>query len=160
MIKKAFLFLIFSIILSACGGEPVNTVEPVPLGTPIGQADSACSIPASWRVEFKRTGGIAGFNQSLTLQSDGSLKIQSENPAANLQKSISKSQINNITNLLAQGCPFKMEANDAGCADCFIYNLSVQMNGHTYTMLATDVTLTDQLRPLIDELNNLLQETK
>jgi hypothetical protein len=160
MIKKAILFLVFSIVLSACGGEPVSTVEPAPLGTPTGLSASACSIPASWTVQFKRTGGIAGFNQSMTLQSDGSLKIQSENPPANVQKSISKSQIDNITNLLAQGCPFKMEPNDAGCADCFIYNLSVQMNGQTYTMLATDVTLTDQLRPLIDELSNLMQETK
>ena len=146
MIKKVVLFLIFSIVLSACAGEPVSTIEPAPLGTPASPSDSACSVPASWMIQFKRTGGIAGFNQSLT--------------PANVQKSISKSQIDNITNLLAQGCPFEMEPNDAGCADCFVYNLKVQMNGQSYVMLATDVTLTDQLHPLIDELSNLLQETK
>jgi hypothetical protein len=160
MIKKAILFLIFCIILSACAGEPVSTIEPAPLGTPPDSSSSACSVPASWTIQFKRTGGIAGFNQSLTLQSDGNLKIQSENPPANVEKSISKEQIDNITNLLAQGCPFKMEPNDTGCADCFIYNLNIQMNSQTYTMLASDVTLTNQLHPLIDELNNLLQETK
>ena len=97
MIKKVVLFLIFSIVLSACAGEPVSTIEPAPLGTPASPSDSACSVPASWMIQFKRTGGIAGFNQSLTLQSDGSLRVQNENPPANVQKSISKSQIDTKT---------------------------------------------------------------
>ena len=95
----------------------------------------------------------------MTLQSDGSLKIESEKPPANEQKSISKEQVSQMTNLLAQACPFEMKPNDLGCADCFIYKLSVQMNGQTYNMLATDVTLTDQVYPLINTLNQLLQDT-
>jgi len=134
-------------------------MEPEPLGTPTNSSATACSVPANWTIQFTRSGGFAGFNQSLTLQSDGSLKIQSENPAANVQKTVSNDQVSEMANLLAQACPFKMQPNDAGCADCFIYNLSVQMNGQTYVMLATDVTLTDKLHPLIDVLSQLLQDT-
>ena len=134
-------------------------MEPEPLGTPTGSSTSACSTPANWTIQFNRSGGIAGFNQSLSLQSDGSLKIESEKPPANVQKSISKEQISEITNLLVQACPFEMQPNDLGCADCFIYKLSVQMNGRTYDMLATDVTLTDEAYPLINLLSQVVQDT-
>jgi hypothetical protein len=159
MTKVIPILLIFSIAMSACAGNSVGTMEPEPLGTPMGSSDTDCSAPANWTIQYNRSGGFAGFKQSLTLQSDGSLAIQSENPPANIQKSISKDQVNEITNLLAQACPFKMQPNDAGCADCFIYNLRVQMNGQTYGMLATDVTLTDEVYPLIDALSQLLHDT-
>ena len=152
------LFIIFSVALSACAGASGSTMEPKSLGTPTNSSTSACSIPTNWTIQFNRSGGIAGFKQSLTLQSDGSLKIESENPSKNVQKSISESQISEITNLLAQACPFNMQPNDVGCADCFLYNLRVQMNGQTYNMLATDVTLTDEVYPLINMLSQFLQD--
>jgi len=159
MTKVIPLLLIFGIALSACAGASVSTVEPGPLGTPTNSSAVACSTPANWTIQFNRSGGFAGFKQSLTVHSDGSLTIQSENPPANVQKSISKEQVSEITNLLAQACPFKMQPNDVGCADCFIYNLNIQMNGQSYGMLATDVTLTDEVYPLIDMLSQLLQDT-
>ena len=159
MTKVISLFLIFSFALSACASISGGTTELEPLGTPANSSNSACNTPTNWTIQFNRTGGIAGFNQSLTVQSDGSLKIDSEKPPANEQKSISEKQVEEITTLLAQACPFNMQPNDVGCADCFIYNLSVQMNGQTYGMLATDVTLTDEVHPLIDTLNQLLQDT-
>lgn len=157
--KIKILLLLISVTLSACGGAPVNTVEPLPLGTPLSETAQACSMPAAWTIQYGRSGGIAGFNQSLTMHSDGSLTIQSENPPADTQKSISQDQVNAITNLLVQACPFNMVPNDAGCADCFIYKLNVQMDGQSYVMLATDVTLTEEVRPLIDMLSQLLQDT-
>jgi hypothetical protein len=150
--------LVLSLVLSACGGAPVGTLEPLPLGTPALTSASGCNTPANWTIQFNRSGGIAGFKQSLTLRSDGSLTIQSESPPANVQKSISTNQVSNITNLLAQACPFEMAPNEAGCADCFIYNLNIQMDGQTYVMLGTDVTLTEEARPLIDALSQLFQD--
>jgi hypothetical protein len=159
MTKVISLLVIFSFALSACAGASVSTAQPEPLGTPAASSTAACSQPANWMIQFNRSGGFAGVNQTMTLQSDGSLKIESEKPLANVQKSISKEQVSQITNLLAQACPFEMHPNDLGCADCFIYKLNVQMNGQTYNILATDVTLTDQMYPLINTLNQLLQDT-
>ena len=158
MTKVISLLVIFSFALSACA-EASGTTQPGPLGTPIASSTAACSLPANWTIQFNRSGGIAGFNQTMTLQSDGSMKIESEKPPANVRKAISKEQVGQIANLLAQACPFEMKPNDLGCADCFIYKLSVQMNGQTYNMLATDVTLTDQVYPLINTLNQFLQDT-
>lgn len=159
MTKVISLLLIFGIALSACAGTFASTMEPEPLGTPTNSSTTACGVPANWTIQYNRSGGFGGFNQSLTLQSDGSLTIQSEYPPANVQKSISIEQANEISNLIAQACPFKMEPNDMGCNDCFIYNLNIQMNGQTYVILATDVTLADEVYPLIDVLSQLLQDT-
>jgi len=159
MRKLIPLLLVFSVALYACGGVPVSTLEPSPLGTPVSTSSSACDATADWTVQFSRSGGIAGFDQSLILQSNGNLTIQSKSPPADVQKSLSTNQLNEITNMLARACPFKMVPNQAGCADCFIYHLDVQMGGQSYVMLATDVTLTEEVRPLIDALGQLLQES-
>jgi hypothetical protein len=157
---KIIPILLLSIAFSACVGSPVSTQVPEPLGTPISQLDTGCSIPTQWNIQFNRSGGFAGFNESLTLDSGGNLRVQSERPAVNVQETISGDQVNAISGLLAQACPFEMKPNDAGCADCFLYKLDVQMDGQAFVMLATDVTLTEELHPLIGVLSEFLQDTE
>ncbi len=150
--------LFVGIILTACGGAPANTVEPSPLGTPISGLDSACDVPAQWSIQFSRSGGFAGVDKSLALDSGGNLTVQSERPAVNVRKTISGDQVNTISGLLAGACPFEMKPNEMGCSDCFLYTLNVQMDGQTYRMLATDVTLTEDVHPLITALSQILQD--
>ena len=157
---KIIPILLISITLSACAGSSVSTPVPEPLGTPTSPPDTTCSTPANWKIRYNRSGGIAGFNETLTLDSGGNLTVQSERPPVDVQKKISKNQVGVIGGLLAQACPFEMKPNDAGCADCFLYNLNVQMDGQTYVMLATDVTLTEDLHPLIGTLSQLLRDTE
>jgi len=158
--SKITPILIIGIILSACAGVPANTPLPEPLGTPTRSPNTACSPPSNWKIQFNRSGGFAGFDESLTLDSGGNLRVQSERPAVDVQKTISKDQVNAIAGLLFQACPFEMNPNDAGCADCFLYKLDVQMDDRTYVMLATDITLTEDLQPLIGSLSQLLQDAE
>ena len=158
--KKIIILLLFMITLSACAGAAGNTQVPEQLGTPTSNRQSGCSIPSQWVIQFSRSGGFAGFEESLTLDSGGRLAVQSERPAADVRKTLSKDQVAAVSGLLAEACPFEMKPNDAGCADCYLYKLDIQMDGQTYVMLATDVTLTDELQPLISELSGLLQDTK
>lgn len=156
--KKIIPLLLLCITLSACAGVSGGSYTPVPLGTSTSHPQSGCSIPAQWAVEFTRSGGIAGFSESLTLDNGGRLTVQSERPVAAFQETLSKDQVDTVAGLLARACPFEMKPNDAGCADCYLYKLVVQMDGRSYVLLATDVTLTEELHPLIDELSVLLQE--
>ena len=158
MTKVIPLLLLFCTALTACAGAPAGTRVPESLGTPTGQLHTACSVPVQWTIHFERSGGFAGFDESLNLDSSGNLTVQSERPPVDVKKTISNDQVNAIAGLLAEACPFEMKPNDAGCADCFLYKLDVQMDGQTYVMLATDVTLTEDLHPLIDVLNGLLQD--
>jgi len=114
---------------------------------------------SDWTIQYKRTGGIGGFDQSLTLESDGSLTVQSEHPPVDEQMTIPEDHVKTITDLLVQACPFKAGPTEGVCADCFTYELNIQMDGQTYAVQALDTTLTEELRPLISILDEFLQVT-
>jgi len=159
------LFII-AILISACGGAPASAPSPEPtvtepLGTPTSQpTQAACSPPTEWKIQYNRSGGFAGFNESLTLDNSGSLTIQSEQPPANEQKTISDAQVEAIADLLVQACPFETDVDKGNCADCFLYELNIQMDGRTYSVQASDMSLTEEISPLISELSQLFQDTK
>jgi len=157
--SKIIVLPLIIIVLSACAGMPASTPTPEPLGTPTSPPDAACSSPSDWTIQYKRTGGIGGFDQSLTLESDGSLTVQSEHPPVDEQMTIPEDHVKTITDLLVQACPFKAGPTEGVCADCFTYELNIQMDGQTYAVQALDTTLTEELRPLISILDEFLQVT-
>jgi len=157
--SKIIPILLIGIVLTACAGMPVSTPLPESLGTPTSQSNSACSVPTNWAIAYSRSGGFAGFNESLTLDNGGNLKVQSERPPADMVKTISDDQVKMITDLLVQTCPFEVALDKGDCADCFVYDLDIQMDGLAYSVQASDVTLGEELHPLINALSLLLQDT-
>jgi hypothetical protein len=66
---------------------------------------------------------------------------------------IPKDQVEAITDLLVQACPFELDEKQGVCADCFNYELKIQMDDQTNAIQALDTTLTEELRPLINILD-------
>ncbi|MGD8406735.1 MAG: hypothetical protein PVJ21_23965 [Anaerolineales bacterium] len=139
----------------------MSTPTSEPVGTPTSSSKTACSPPAKWSIQFDRSGGFAGLDESLTLDSGGSLEVQSERPPTKVEMSVSQAQVDAITDLLVQACPFVNDSTKGdGCADCFVYDLNIQIDGHIYSVQATDVTMSEDLHPLIDALSQLAQNIK
>jgi len=157
--SKAIPLLLIGVLLAACGAAPASTPSAEPLGTPTQPANAACSPPSDWTIEYHRTGGIGGFDQSLTLQSDGSLTVKSDHPAVDKPMMIPEDHVAPIKNLLAQACPFPTARADSNCADCYNYDLRIEMNGQTYEVQASDTTLPEDMQPLISTLDQFLQLT-
>ena len=158
---KIISFLLVSIILSACAAVPASTPTQESVSTPvISPSTAACSPPSNWTIQYTRSGGFAGFNESLTLDSGGSLTVQSERPPVDKQMEITEVQVSAITDLLVEACPFETPLERGVCADCFIYDLEIQMDGRTYSVQASDITLTEELRPLVEVLNQFLQDSR
>ena len=155
--SKIIPILMIGMLLAACSRAPTSTPIPEPLGTPTRPPTNACSSPEHWNIQYSRSGGFAGFDETLTLDSDGKLTIKSERPPVDKQDTLSKDQVGTITEMLVQACPFKVSPDQGVCADCFVYTLNIQMDGHTYSVQASDVTLTKELNPLVDVLSQLLQ---
>jgi hypothetical protein len=158
--SKIIPLLIIGILLMACAWVTASTPVPEPVETPTSSLNSACSPPSNWVIQFNRSGGFAGFNESMTLDSDGKMTVQSERPPANEERTISENQINAITELLVKACPFEVEPEKGGCADCFLYDLNIRMDDRTYNIQASDVTMTEEMQPLIGILSQLLQGTE
>ena len=162
--SKIFLLLFICIVLlSACSAMPANTPTLEPLATAPAATRSTtteCSPPSTWQIELNRSGGFAGLEESLTLDSTGSLVVQSERPPKNVQKTISRDQVDAITELLVQACPFKIEPAKKECADCFVYDLKIQMDEHTYSEQFSDMTFAEEMRPLVEALNQLAQQNE
>ena len=157
--SRIIIFLLLGILLSACAGMSVDTPAPEPLQTPTSAPSTACNSPTDWTIQYNRSGGFAGFDESLTLHSDGRLSIHSERPPTDVEKTIPENNLNTIRASLVEACPFEVNSSDTNCADCFLYNLQIQMDGRDYNITASDGTLTEELHPLIDMLNQLLQST-
>lgn len=153
--SKFISILLVSIILSACAvtPSPTSTPTPEPLGTPTNPPQADCGVPTDWSIHYRRTGGIAGFNQSLTLNSNGDLKVQSRNPQANETKTVSATQVKTISGLLADACPFAEGSVKGTCADCYFYELTIQMDGQTYVTSAPETALNEEMFSLIFALD-------
>ena len=157
--SKIVPLLLIGFIISACSGIPVSTWVPETLGTPTSPSGADCDFPTNWALQFSRSGGIAGWDESMTLDSGGRLRVQSERPPTDLQTTVSENQIEKVTDLLTQACPFEVQESDTQCADCFAYELVIQMNGGTYQVEANEITLTEELHSLVNVLSELLQDT-
>jgi hypothetical protein len=151
------MILLVSFVLSACGAMPDNTPAAEPLGTPADPASADCSLPSNWTIEYHRSGGIGGFSQSLTLRSDGNMTIQSEHPPVDKQLQVPEDHVEPIANLLVEACPFPVGRAVGTCADCFNYELDIQMDEQFFTVQAQDTTLTEDLHPLINALDEFIQ---
>ncbi|MFZ5820689.1 MAG: protealysin inhibitor emfourin [Chloroflexota bacterium] len=175
MFKVIPISLLLLSILVACA--PSVTETPVPaaplntppasapgtsvplLDTPPGQEDAVCALPKSWSLTFHRTGGFAGFDQRLTVNSQGELEIRSEQPPAVSSRTLSPEELAGLAAALIQACPFEAPADRAKCADCFTYELAIQWGDRDYRLQATDVNLPEALRSLTGALGQYFQET-
>jgi len=159
--SKIIPILFIGILLSACGGMPADNSMPDSVGTPTSSvSNSACGQPSNWTIQYHRNGGFAGFDEFMTLDNGGKLTVKNERPPTDLQKTLSDDQVKAITELLVQACPFETTPDKGTCADCFIYDLDIQMDSRDYSIQASDVTLSKDLQPLVSELSQLLRDAK
>jgi hypothetical protein len=157
---KIIPVLIFCLTLSACAALPAfaPTTETVS-ESPTKSSSPDCAPASNWTIEYHRTGGFAGFDQSLTLKSDGSLAVQSKKPPLEKQATLPADHLKAVNDLLVQACPFELAQSQGVCADCYMHSLEIQMDSRFYSVQATDTTLTEELQPLIGALDEFLKVT-
>lgn len=153
MIKKWLILALMMVFLSACGG-PAET-ELAPAATP---TRARTCLDNAWTLEFHRSGGFAGFDESLTLNSSGELVVESTNPQAAFERSLSTKEIQRIAEFLRAACPFEPASKATDCADCFLYAVTVRTEGEKYQFEATDVNLTGEQSVLVSELQKYFEK--
>ncbi len=120
--------------------------------------DGVCSVPETWSLSFHRSGGFAAFDQTLSINSQGELQVESNRPPLTSSRLLSADELARLAELLKQACPFAVPTRRGVCADCFNYELRLQWGEQAYVLQATDANLPEEWRALIGALSQFFQE--
>jgi hypothetical protein len=127
---------------------PSVAVPPLPPPPP-----SLLPLPAGMLVEFERQGGLAGFDDRLTLRADGSYEV-GRRGAAVIRGKLSPAEVANLRGVLDGSRFSEIPAVNAasGVADGFTYRIAYA--GHE--VLAQDGAVPPALAPVLTALGDLL----
>ena len=125
--------------------EPTNTAEPLPA--------------YQWSVNLTVTGGIAGVHRVMELSSNGSFQVTDMRTGEQKTLELDQPELEKIIGLIDQIQGGENPLPSA-CADCFIYELSIQNGKESYRISLDDINLNDsEAGPLIEELMALGSKT-
>lgn len=148
---KKYSYLLLQLILA---GLIISSCTEANHAAPTQSQD--CSSPAEWKIDFTRSGGIAGLSQLVAISSNGSVIVQDLQKEEIHESTISPSEVKKIAAMLVQACPFEVKRSNNGCADCFEYTLKVFMDGRRYSWESNDINIPKTLGPLIGYLGSYI----
>ena len=105
--------------------------------------------------EIHLSGGFAGLNRELQLSSTGELSATDRRRDTHVTARVSADEISKIGSLIpvAPASP----SRKTGCADCFLYDLTLHVRGRSVVVRTDDVSLGgSDIEPLVRNLVALL----
>jgi len=147
--KYLWLVLTLVLLLVAC-----QAIYPPLKSTPQKETESQNS---NWQVELSITGGFAGVQKRIKISSTGEVSISDENNNLQAQEQLSKEEIDKLSKLVNEIKGLPVMSNPPTCADCFQYDLNVNVDGTQIQATVNDLNLqTSGIAPLVNELVNML----
>ena len=154
------------IILLTPGCRPIGPPAPSPTSAGVasvaqetdGPTESPLAFPDHWRLEFSRSGGIAGEMKTITVTDDGSFVATGRGLQESLEGTLSKEEVGEVGGLLAEVYPFRSIPRGSECRDCFLYTIRLDLGGRLTEITLDDVTLPNSgLEQLVATLNSVLE---
>jgi len=154
------------ISLSTTGCRPIGPAVPSPT-SPVavstasetaGPTGSSPVFPEHWRLEFSRSGGIAGELKIIDITEDGSFVATSRRLEGKRQGTLSKEEVGEIGRLVAEVYPFPSVPRGSECRDCFLYTIRLDLGGRPAEITLDSITLPNSgLGRLVATLNSVLE---
>jgi hypothetical protein len=140
--------------LSLFHSEPLKTptlVEPVKSDLP--------SLEGEWTINMTHSGGIMGLSRSIEISSDGKYTVVDERSKKSVTKKLSANELSKLMEIVSNTEYLSPERSlPSACADCFIYDLEIQMDGKKFSTQLDDITLPNSgMETLIVYLRDLIQ---
>jgi len=153
------------IILLTTGCQPIGPLSPSPTSPgatsvvpeTAGPTGSSSVFPEHWRLEFSRSGGIAGEMKTINISEDGSFVATDMGVQQTIEGTLSTGEVGEIGRLLAEVYPFPPVRRGSECRDCYSYTIRLDLGGRP-----SEITLDDSLLPnsgfeeVVASLNSLL----
>ena len=133
MFKNRLLpvILFLSLFMSACGPAKPTEVIPQPLPSPTGD----------WTVTLTQSGGFAGVLLTVEVSSDGQLKAEDQRSQRSVTQMLSPQTMARLRQLISNATVSSGPIPRSGCADCFIYDLTIASDGNSSQVHVDDTTL-------------------
>ena len=160
-----------ALALTACAGPPAavspSAASPLPSPTtlpqtptkPVSPTEAACPVEQPWTIEFVVSGGFAGIEHRLEIDSTGAYQAQDAQTGTKVEGSLPAETMALLEAQLPALCGVGEAGRPPACADCFQYALEVTSGGATYSIVLNDVSLSQSTAaPLVGTLLQILNE--
>lgn len=133
-------------LLATCGG-PARTRSDASAGGDV-------------LLVYRRTGGLAGLNDQLTIHANGKVTLQQKNGRQDAFM-LDDSTLSGLMKTLDSASFFQLESRyEPGrtIPDALNYEITYRNAGRRHTVTVTDGAIPQQLAPLLDQLNEIMAE--
>ena len=150
MPRTVFLFvLLMTLLITGCGPASM----PKPLNTPTTEPSG------DWTIKMTQSGGIMGLSRSIEVSSDGKYIVVDERANKTVTGELTADELSELNELVVTSNYVSVtKPNGTGCADCFVYELEIHVNGEKLSVQLNDVSLPNSgLEPLVAYLQGLME---
>ncbi len=144
---RFLLIILLASLLSACGARSVAPSEQ-PLATPLASQQ--------WTIQFSYTGGIAGFNRKLEINSSGQGTATDARTGKTAKVQLTSAQLSQLQKFAVEAV-FQPATQPSTCADCFVYTIQIDNgSGTPFVAQMDDVSLESSgLSSLVEFMRNV-----
>jgi hypothetical protein len=125
--------------------------------TSIAASRISQSVDGEWSLTFTVSGGIAGLNRTLQLESSGAATAIDRQRSLHVRRQIARDDVSEIERFATAAASFDKSGDDV-CRDCLTYAIDLRVSGRSVRIRATDITLSDsKAAPLVRALTRMQQ---
>ncbi len=118
------------------------------------------ALPSSaneWTIKMTHSGGIMGLMRSVEVSSEGSYTVKDKRSNKTISGNLSKNEISRFTGIVTATERTAMEKPEGVCADCFIYDIEIQIDGEKFSVQLDDMNLSESgMVELVSSLRELM----
>ena len=129
----------------------------VACGAPPAPQDAVASTMV---IEYRRSGGLAGWNEYLVIRSDGQCTLERSGSRAQ-RCTLDAETVQRLQTLVRESRFFELEARylpPRPIPDAFHYTVTVQDGTRRHTVETTDGAVPPELNELLTQLNRIIDE--
>jgi hypothetical protein len=159
MSRTILYAILITLLVAGCGQSP--TPEPLKTATLEPSAINLPVLDGEWIIKMKHSGGIMGLLRSVEVSSDRKFIVVDERANKTITGELFADELSKISELVSSSeYMHAIKPDGMACADCFIYDLTIQSNDQLFSIQLNDINLPGSgLEALVTQLRGLI-ETK
>jgi len=112
--------------------------------------------PKAWNIDFTLSGGLVGLQRKMKLSNVGQMVLIDQKKKKRVTVLLSGEDVAKIAGLITEAVQLQPVGPLPGCADCYQYELNIQINTQYFFFQVNDLNLVKSgLAPLVNVFREL-----